>query len=89
IGALNVTGATGELRQGVLTAIAIELAANTWSEDVQVTLVGVGDRLPLALGSGRVRHVEDTETLLRNLHGPAAAVEAALAELGVDGLEQA
>ncbi|WP_457824603.1 hypothetical protein, partial [Staphylococcus aureus] len=63
IGALNVTGATGELRQGVLTAIAIELAANTWSEDVQVTLVGVGDRLPLALGSGRVRHVEDTETL--------------------------
>lgn len=89
IGALNVTGATGELRQGVLTAIAIELAANTWSEDVQVTLVGVGDRLPLALGSGRVRHVEDTETLLRNLHGQAAAVEAALAELGVDGLEQA
>ena len=89
IGALNVTGATGELRQGVLTAIAIELAANTWSEDVQVTLVGVGDRLPLALGSGRVRHVEDTETLLRNLYGQAAAVEAALAELGVDGLEQA
>lgn len=89
IGALNVVGANSEQRRGVLTAIAIELAANTWSEDVQVTLVGVGDRLPLALGSGRVRHVSDTETLLRNLRGQATEVEQALAELGVDGLEQA
>ena len=89
IGALNVVGASSDDRRGVLTAIAIELAANTWSEDVQVTLVGVGDRLPLALGSGRVRHIADTDTLLRNLRGQAAAVESALEELGVDGLEQA
>lgn len=89
LGALNVVGADSDMRRGVLTAIAIELAANTWSEDVQVTLVGVGDRLPLALGSGRVRHVSDTQTLLRNLRGQAAEVEQALEELGVDGLEQA
>lgn len=89
IGALNVTGASEEQRHGVLTAIALELASNTWSGDVQITLVGVGDRLPLALGSGRVRHVDDTATLLRNLRGQAAAVEKALAELGVEGLEQA
>lgn len=89
IGALNVTGTSEEQRRGVLTAIALELASNTWSGDVQITLVGVGDRLPLALGSGRVRHVDDTDTLLRNLRGQAAAVEKALAELGVEGLEQA
>ena len=89
IGALNVTGASDELRRGVLTAIALELASNAWSDDVQVTLVGVGERLPLAIGSGRVRHVDDTTTLLRNLQGQAAAVEKALAELGVEGLEQA
>lgn len=89
IGALNVVGVSSDARRGVLTAIAIELAANTWSEDVQVTLVGVGDRLPLALGSGRVRHIDDTDTLLRNLRGQAAAVESALEELGIDGLEQA
>lgn len=88
IGALNLTG-SAEATSGTLTALAVELATSRWAEDLQITLVDVAEGLPRALDTGRVRHVDDIQTLLRNLRGQAAATEEALAELGVDSIEHA
>ena len=88
IGALNLTGSP-EATSGALTALAVELATSRWAEDLQITLVDVAEGLPRALDTGRVRHVDDIQTLLRNLHGQASATEEALAELGVDSIEHA
>jgi LysM repeat protein/DNA-binding SARP family transcriptional activator len=88
IGALNLTGSP-DATSGALAALAVELATSRWAEDLQITLVGVAEGLPRALDTGRVRHVDDVDTLLRNLRGQATATEEALAELGVDSIEQA
>lgn len=85
---LNVI-AEPELAQGALTALAVELATSQWSEDLQITLVGVAEGLPRLLDTGRVRHVDDIDELLKNLRGQADAVSDALDELGVDSIEQA
>ena len=88
IGALNLTGAP-EDTTGALTAIALELATSRWSEDVQVTLVGVAEGLPEALDTGRVRHVDDVDTLLRNLRGQARDTLETLNALGLTSIEEA
>jgi nucleoid-associated protein YgaU/DNA-binding SARP family transcriptional activator len=88
IGALNLVGPPA-VTEGALTALAVELATSRWAEDLQITLVGVAEGLPSALDTGRIRHVEDLDTLLRNLRGQASATEEALAALGVDSIEQA
>lgn len=88
IGALSLTGSP-DATFGALTALAVELATSRWADDLQITLVGVAEGLPRALDTGRVRHVDDVETLLRNLHGQAAATEEALSALGVESIEQA
>ena len=52
------------------------LATSTWAENLQVTLVGVAAGLPDAVGSGRVRHVDDVDALmeaLEELRSEAAA----------------
>lgn len=88
IGALNLSGDPAA-SEGALTAIAVELATSQWAEDLQITLVGVAPGLPRALDTGRVRHVDDVYTLLRNLRGQAAATKQALEELGVSSIEEA
>lgn len=88
IGALNLKGSE-KTTTAALTALAIELATSQWAEDLQITLVGVAEGLPDALGIGRVRHVGDVDTLLRNLRGQAEATRRTLAQLGVDSIEQA
>ena len=88
LGALNLTG-SGIHTEAALTALAVELATSRWSEDLQVTLVGVAPGLPRALETGRVRHVDDIDTLLRNLRGQAEATQRALAEIGVGSIEEA
>jgi nucleoid-associated protein YgaU len=88
LGALNLAG-DAEGTTEALTALAIELAVSRWADDLQITLVGIAPGLPDALDTGRVRHVDDVEALLRNLRGQAAAVERALDELGVNSIEQA
>jgi hypothetical protein len=62
LGTLAVTGPP-ELRLGVLTAIAAELATSRRSE-IRVTVVGAADDLAEALASPRLRHVPDVATLL-------------------------
>ncbi|MCS5524770.1 LysM peptidoglycan-binding domain-containing protein [Curtobacterium flaccumfaciens pv. oortii] len=88
LGALNLAGDT-EGTTEALTALAIELAVSRWADDLQITLVGIAPGLPDALDTGRVRHVDDVDVLLRNLRGQAAAVERALEGLGVNSIEQA
>lgn len=88
LGALNLAG-DAEGTTEALTALAIELAVSRWADDLQITLVGIAPGLPDALDTGRVRHVDDVDALLRNLRGQAAAVERALEGLGVSSIEQA
>lgn len=88
LGALNITG-PDSATSGALTALALELATSRWAEDLQITLVGIAEGLPSALDTGRVRHIDDIPTLLRNLRGQAQATELALAELGADSIEHA
>lgn len=85
LGALDVRGAPG-LVDGALAAIAIELVTSSWCDDLQVTLVGIDPGLPRALDTGRLRHVDDVESLLRNLRGQAADTRAALHEVGAENL---
>lgn len=88
LGALNIDG-TPELEEATLTALALELATSTWAENLQVTLVDVAAGLPEAIGSGRVRHVDSVDTLLRNLRAQADEVTATLEQAGITSLEQA
>jgi len=88
LGSLNIDG-TPELEEATLTALALELATSTWAENLQVTLVGVAAGLPDAVGSGRVRHVDDVDALIRDLRGQAEEVTAALEDAGITSLEQA
>ena len=88
LGSLNVDG-TPELEEATLTALALELATSTWAENLQVTLVDVAAGLPEAIGSGRVRHVDNVDTLLHNLRAQAEEVTATLEREGITSLEQA
>ncbi|WP_165787984.1 MULTISPECIES: LysM peptidoglycan-binding domain-containing protein [Cryobacterium] len=73
LGTLGVTGPP-ELRLGVLTAIAAELATSRRSE-IRVTVVGAADDLATALASPRLRHVPDVATLLAHPAGDGLAAE--------------
>lgn len=88
LGALNVTGAA-DVVDGALAALALELATTPWAQDLQITLVDVAPGLASAVDTGRVRHVDNVEDLLRGLRAQAASVQNALAELGVETIEEA
>lgn len=88
LGALNVIGRDEDTHSAV-TALAVELATSRWADDLQVTLVGLAPGLPAALDTGRIRHVDDVDTLLRNLRGQAAATRSALDSLDVETIDQA
>ena len=88
LGSLNIQG-DRKHEHAVLSAIALELASTPWGENLQVTLVGFGEQLPDAIGHTRLRYIEDTPTLVRNLRGQAAAVGQALAAEGVASIEEA
>lgn len=88
IGSLNVVG-DAETARGVLTAIAVELAVNPWSDQIQVTLVGMPHGLAHEIGTFRVQHVDDVPALLRNLRADMDDRRAALDSYGVDDVHQA
>lgn len=88
LGALNLQGGP-ELEHAVLTSIALELASTAWGESLQITLVGFGENLPDTIGHARLRYVDDTKTLLRNLQGRAQGITAALEAEGVGSIEEA
>ncbi len=88
IGSLNVVG-DEETARGVLTAIAVELAVNPWSDQIQVTLVGMPNGLAHDLGRFRVQHVDDVPALIRNLRADMEDRRAALDSYDVDDVHQA
>lgn len=88
IGSLNVVG-DAETARGVLTAIAVELAVNPWSDQIQVTLVGMPHGLAHEIGTFRIQHVDDVPALLRNLRADMDDRRAALDSYGVDDVHQA
>ena len=88
IGSLNVVGDEDTAR-GVLNAIAVELAENPWSEQIEVTLVGMPRGLARDLDRFRVQHVDDTAALVRNLRTSLAGREASFDSYGVDGVHSA
>lgn len=88
IGSLNVVG-DEETARGVLTAIAVELAVNPWSDQIQVTLVGMPHGLARDLGRFRVQHVDDVPALIRNLRADMEDRRSALNSYDVDDVHQA
>jgi hypothetical protein len=69
----------------MISAMAVELATNAWSDRMSVTLVGFpGDLTPLA--PARVRHVKVLDEILPVLEAEAAERTAALSAAGLDSV---
>ncbi|CAM5534236.1 LysM peptidoglycan-binding domain-containing protein [Leifsonia shinshuensis] len=88
IGALTVAG-DEETAKGVLNAIAVELAENPWSDQIQVTLVGMPEGLARDLNRFRISHVDDVEALIRNIRNDLRERGDALASFGIDDIHDA
>jgi hypothetical protein len=80
-GLIAVTGPEAMV-SSVLSAIAVELATNRWSDGMQITLVGFGAELT-ALLPERVTVVRSLDEALPDLEARADEVEAAMAASGV------
>jgi hypothetical protein len=72
-----------ELVRGVLAAMAMELATNRWSDQMEITLVGFGDELA-TIAPDRVRAVDSLAEVLPGLEARAAEANAAAAMTGTD-----
>lgn len=72
-----------ELVRGVLAAMAMELATNRWSDQMEITLVGFGGELA-AIAPDRVRAVDSLAEVLPGLEARAAEANAAAAMTGTD-----
>jgi len=88
IGALTVAG-DEETAKGVLNAIAVELAENPWSDQIQVTLVGMPEGLARDLNRFRISHVDDVEALIRNIRNDLRERRDALASFNIDDIHDA
>lgn len=88
LGSINIVG-NDSVGRGMLNAIAAELSVNPWTDQTQVTLVGLPVGLVQDLGRFQVQHVDDVEALLRNLQAEVADRKAALDSFDVDDVKQA
>jgi Bacterial transcriptional activator domain len=83
-GVLALAGSRAQTR-ALISAMAVELATNAWSDRMSVTLVGFpGDLTPLA--PARVRHVKTLEDVLPVLESEAADRAAALSGADLDSI---
>ncbi len=83
-GVLAVAGPREQAR-ALISAMAVELATNAWSDRMTVTLVGFpGDLTPLA--PARVRHVKVLDEILPVLEAEAAERTTALSNAGLDSV---
>lgn len=74
----------------VLRALAVELAAAPWRDDLAVTLVGMGTELAVLQGGwGRIQQAADTDEAVDRLHDWARTAAEALAASGVTSLREA
>ena len=81
-GLIAVTGPE-DMVSSALSAIAVELATNRWSDRMQITLVGFGAELA-TLAPERITAVPTLAEALPALETRAAEVEAAMVAYGVD-----
>ncbi|NSC21803.1 hypothetical protein FM076_11560, partial [Streptomyces albus subsp. chlorinus] len=83
-GLVSVAG-DPELRDAVLASVAAELATGSWSQVTGITLVGFGAELTV-LAPGRMRHLPDVATLLREREaaGRGIAGREAVGRAGAD-----
>ncbi len=81
-GLIAVTGPE-DMVSSALSAIAVELATNRWSDRMQITLVGFGAEL-IRLAPERIIAVPTLAEALPALETRAAEVEAAMVAYGVD-----
>ncbi|MFE9104594.1 hypothetical protein [Actinomadura geliboluensis] len=78
-----------DARRAALSAIALELATNRWSDHMRITLVGFGAELGEGLteiAPDRVRAVPTLHDALPELEGRSEEVRQALAASGVDSV---
>jgi hypothetical protein len=71
--------------QAALSALAVELVTNRWSDQMQVTLIGFGDGLA-EISPERVRVVRTLDEALPELEKRAAEVRNAMASAGIDSV---
>ncbi len=71
--------------QAALSALAVELVTNRWSDQMQVTLIGFGDGLA-EISPERVRVVRTLDEALPELEKRAAEVRDAMASAGIDSV---
>ncbi|OIV35648.1 hypothetical protein BIV57_20440 [Mangrovactinospora gilvigrisea] len=84
-GLITLTGAEPARRREVLAALAAELAVNSWSERLRLTLVGFGAELK-ELAPGRVRTATTLAEIIGDLEREAAERARALAAAGLDSV---
>ena len=56
----------------LVAAMAVELSFSPWADEMMITLVGGGGRLPAALGKHNVSRTDDPDTLIDRLEQRAA-----------------
>jgi LysM repeat protein len=75
-GLLELQEGSGFAPADLLAAMAVELSFSPWADEMIITLVGGGERLPQALGKHNVIRVDDFDGLLDRLELRAAAQRA-------------
>jgi hypothetical protein len=83
-GLIAVRGAR-QVVQAALSALAVELVTNRWSDHMQVTLIGFGDGLA-EIDTERVRVLRTLDEALPALERRAAEVRDAMASAGIDSV---
>ncbi|MFM9920897.1 LysM peptidoglycan-binding domain-containing protein [Lacisediminihabitans sp. H27-G8] len=83
LGILNVTG-DHDSAEGILNAMAAELAGNPWGEQIQVTTVGLSGRLSRTINRFRIQQSGDIAVVLPGVKAELEEREAALKTYGVD-----
>jgi len=72
LGLLEIQPDAGFLVADLLAAMAVELSFSPWADEMVVTLLGGGERLPEALGKHNVLRTTDCDALLDRLEERAA-----------------
>jgi LysM repeat protein len=71
-GILQLEAGTGLAAADLLAAMAVELSFSPWADEMIITLVGGGERLPEALGKHNVVRAGDCDAVLDRLEQRAA-----------------
>jgi DNA-binding SARP family transcriptional activator len=85
LGILNVTG-DHDSAEGILNAVAAELAGNPWGEQLQVTTVGLSSQLSRSIDRFRVQHTDNIAAVLPGLKAELEERETALKTYDVENV---